>query len=259
MFQLFALLFASLFASQNAWVAYPRHALRPSTARPNRALLMSDFPESAMPDPISSAENNEYDGSKLPFKGFGKKEIISSSSKSKEKTPVEIEADQKLEDEIRKTNMFKNMRQRREDALDSKIARLKEEEELIASDPSVGAVPEVVANRMLGRMVLFFGLPVFGGLAIFVGAFFYSKKYDVVIPPSIVAYATQAPFILGLLGITYAILSSSWDPETPGSALGFNEAKLNFNRIKEGISRTRETAELKEEIDVEKKKLGRSE
>jgi len=54
---------------------------------------------------------------------------------------------------------------------------------------------------------------VFGGLAIFVGAFFYSKKYDVVIPPSIVAYATQAPFVLGLLGITYAILSSSWDVE----------------------------------------------
>ena len=62
-------------------------------------------------------------------------------------------------------------------------------------------------------MVSFFGIPVFGGLAIFVAAFFYSKKYDVVVPPSVVAYATQAPFVMGLLGITYAILSSSWDPE----------------------------------------------
>ena len=49
------------------------------------------------------------------------------------------------------------------------------------------------------------------GLAIFVGAFFYSKKYDVVVPPSIIAYATQVPFVLGLVGISYAILSSSWD------------------------------------------------
>jgi len=66
---------------------------------------------------------------------------------------------------------------------------------------------------MLNRMIVFFGVPVFGGLAIFVGAFFYSKKYDLVVPPSIIAYATQAPFVLGLVGITYSILSSSWDPE----------------------------------------------
>ena len=76
---------------------------------------------------------------------------------------------------------------------------------------------QIVANRMLNRMIVFFGAPVFGGLAIFVGAFFYSKKYDIVIPPSIIAYATQAPFVLGLLGITYSILSSSWDPEVYSS------------------------------------------
>jgi hypothetical protein len=32
-----------------------------------------------------------------------------------------------------------------------------------------------------------------------------------VVPPAIIAYATQVPFILGLVGITYGILSSSWD------------------------------------------------
>jgi len=35
--------------------------------------------------------------------------------------------------------------------------RLKEEEDLISSDPSVGAVPEVVADRMIGRIAAFFG------------------------------------------------------------------------------------------------------
>jgi hypothetical protein len=53
-------------------------------------------------------------------------------------------------------------------------------------DPSVGAVPELVADRMIGRIIAFFGVPVFGGLAIFVGAFFYSKKFDLVVPPSII-------------------------------------------------------------------------
>ena len=51
----------------------------------------------------------------------------------------------------------------------------------------------------------------FGGLSLFVLFFFLSKKYDIIVPPPVVAYATQAPFILGLIGITYGILSSSWD------------------------------------------------
>ena len=43
------------------------------------------------------------------------------------------------------------------------------------------------------------------------GAYFFSKKYDLTLPPVIVAYATQLPFVIGLMGITYGILSSSWD------------------------------------------------
>lgn len=115
------------------------------------------------------------------------------------------------EDIILNTKMFKSDRLRREDILNEKIKRLQAEDELIASDPSVGAVPELVADRMIRRIAVFFGVPVFGGLSIFVGAFFYSKKYDATLPPVIVAYATQLPFVIGLLGITYGILSSSWD------------------------------------------------
>ena len=69
--------------------------------------------------------------------------------------------------------MFQDQRSKSMVELDDKIRRLKEEEDLIASDPSVGAVPEIIANRMITRIAGFFGIPVFGGLAIFVGAFFY--------------------------------------------------------------------------------------
>jgi hypothetical protein len=47
---------------------------------------------------------------------------------------------------------------------------------------------------MLGRIIGFFGIPVFGGLSIFVGAFFASKKYDIDIPPSVSVFA--AVFVL---------------------------------------------------------------
>eukprot|EP00597_Dinobryon_sp_UTEXLB2267_P005311 CAMPEP_0170061670 /NCGR_PEP_ID=MMETSP0019_2-20121128/3159_1 /TAXON_ID=98059 /ORGANISM="Dinobryon sp., Strain UTEXLB2267" /LENGTH=229 /DNA_ID=CAMNT_0010267575 /DNA_START=82 /DNA_END=771 /DNA_ORIENTATION=- len=159
------------------------------------------------------------------------------------------------DDLILRTDLFKRKESRREDNLVDMKRRLKEEEDLISTDPSVGAVPEVVADRMIGRIAAFFGIPVFGGLGIFVAAYFYSKKYDMVIPPMILAYVTQVPFVLGLVGITYAILSSSWDPETPGSVLGIEEFKLNFQRIQEGLSRTRETAELRDEIEKESKTL----
>lgn len=162
-----------------------------------------------------------------------------------------------LNDAIESSKLFKSTRARQEALLDEKIARLREEEEMLATDPSVGAVPEMVADRMIGRIAAFFGVPVFGGLAIFVGAFFYSKQTDTVIQPNIIAYATQVPFVLGLLGITYGIMSASWEPESEGSALGIDEFKTNFARVKDGLKRTRENAELKDEVERESKKLGR--
>jgi hypothetical protein len=161
------------------------------------------------------------------------------------------------EDKILNTQMFKKKMTRDQEDLEDKIRRVREEEELISQDPSVGAVPEIVADRMLGRIIAFFGVPVFGGLAIFVGAFFYSKKYDMVAPPAVIAYATQVPFVVGLVGISYAILSTSWEPETKGSLLGVAEFKINLQRIKDGLSRTSEQANLKNEIEAETEKLSR--
>ena len=176
--------------------------------------------------------------------------------KMKEMTMEEFVADDKLEQRIQSSDRFTRMREARERELDSKIARLQEQDNLVAEDPSVGAVPQKVADRMITRIAFGAGLPVFGGLAIFVGAFLYSKKYDVVVPPNLLAYATQLPFILGLMGITYGILSSSWEEEE-GSALGFAEFKTNFGRIQDGLKNTRETEALRQEVEDEKRKLGR--
>jgi hypothetical protein len=153
--------------------------------------------------------------------------------------------------------MYDKIISKKEILLEEKIRALREQEFELSQDLSVGAVPEIIANRMITRIAGFFGIPVFGGLAIFVGAFFYSKKTDSIIPPYIIAYATQLPFLLGLIGISYAILSSSWDEDRDGSLLGFDELKLNIKRIQEGFGRVQDTAKLKEEIEKDIAKLGK--
>ena len=39
------------------------------------------------------------------------------------------------------------------------------------------------------------------------------SSHQYTIPAYLVAYATQAPFFIALAGITYAIMSASWDEE----------------------------------------------
>ena len=105
-------------------------------------------------------------------KGFGKKKEVvkeleqkqpfnSRLNPSAETTAAEVTVSASKSEE---KNLYATPRARREAELDEKIARLKEEEDLISSDPSVGAVPELVADRMIGRIVAFFGVPVFGGM-----------------------------------------------------------------------------------------------
>ncbi len=107
---------------------------------------------------------------------------------------------------------FQKRRQELKESIISKRRQLEQLQAGAKADPSVGAVPEMIADRMIRRIVIFFGIPVFGGLGIFAAAFFTYKKYDIVMEPGLIAYATQFPFVVGLLGITYAIISSSWDP-----------------------------------------------
>jgi Photosynthesis affected mutant 68 len=106
-------------------------------------------------------------------KGFGKKKAIIKEPEQKQpfNSRLNPESSNSPEDAAamsttrsEEKNLYVTPRARREAELDEKIARLKEEEDLISSDPSVGAVPELVADRMIGRIVAFFGIPVFGGM-----------------------------------------------------------------------------------------------
>lgn len=99
-----------------------------------------------------------------------------------------------------------------------------EEEE----DRAAGIIPEIVTNRMINRMGFSVGIPLFIGLLFF--PFFYYLKVGLKID-----VPTWVPFIVSfiffgtaLLGVSYGIVSASWDPLREGSLLGWNEAQKNW-------------------------------
>ncbi|XP_073131776.1 protein PAM68, chloroplastic [Henckelia pumila] len=103
-----------------------------------------------------------------------------------------------------------------------------EEEDEEVDDREEGVIPEIVTNRMMSRMGLSVGIPLFIGLLFF--PFFYYLKAGLKID-----VPTWIPFIVSfiffgtaLLGVSYGIVSSSWDPMREGSLLGWNEAKKNW-------------------------------
>lgn len=148
-----------------------------------------------------------------PGTGFGPSNVLRQSSPEavevsndvhQPTTPVESKPF--TEAEVINRKGFVTDRSRRLEGLKEKIKQLND-----AGIRSSGTVPDIIADRMLRRIVMFFGAPVMIGLLLFVGAFVYSQRTGEKIPATLVAYATQLPFALGLAGITWGILSSSWD------------------------------------------------
>lgn len=83
---------------------------------------------------------------------------------------------------------------------------------------------------MLRRVFLFSGIPTVLGLGSFVVNYFLIVNDVVRLPTSFTLIETLLLFGLGVLGITYGVLSASWDPE-PGSRLGFSEFRRNLGNL----------------------------
>jgi len=144
-------------------------------------------------------------------------------------------------------------RMRREKA-EERNAELRKIKELKATDAmlqesSEGAViPEKVAQRMGSRMLPFVGIPLFGSMGAFVGFWYMATYRDLEFKPALVAASTIACLVVGLVGITYSIMSTSWDPDREGSLLGGDEFSKNVGSIKAGLSRSRENAVLRDKM-----------
>ena len=95
-------------------------------------------------------------------------------------------------------------------------------------------IPKYVANRMARRIALTTGIPTLSGMGVFIGSYFLISKGIAEISPTLTLVSSAMCFLVGLLGLSYGILSASWD-FTPGSFLGFENIKPNINRMKDAF------------------------
>ncbi|MEL6352334.1 MAG: PAM68 family protein [Cyanobacteria bacterium J06627_28] len=93
-----------------------------------------------------------------------------------------------------------------------------------------GSIPEAVSRRMLRRMAILSLTPIALGVGIFFLSYYLLSHQIVEFAPVVVLLTTMGCFGLGVLGLTYGVLSASWDDE-PGSLVGLDEFKLNFGRV----------------------------
>ncbi len=95
-------------------------------------------------------------------------------------------------------------------------------------------IPKYVANRMARRIVFTTGIPTLSGMGVFIGSYFLISKGIAEISPTLTLVSSAMCFLIGLLGLSYGILSASWDFK-PGSFLGFENIKPNINRMKDAF------------------------
>ncbi|BAY29477.1 hypothetical protein NIES37_50950 [Tolypothrix tenuis PCC 7101] len=93
------------------------------------------------------------------------------------------------------------------------------------------AIPKVVSQRMIRRVAAFCGIPTALGIATLVASYLLAIYTDIKLPPIAVLLVNMGLFGIGVLGITYGVLSASWDEDRVGSWLGIGEFGTNWGRM----------------------------
>ena len=96
---------------------------------------------------------------------------------------------------------------------------------------SESGIPKAVSRRMVGRMAVFSGIPTALGMLTFVASYLVVINDLVALPTYAVLLVSLGWFGLGVIGLTYGVLSASWEEEEgAGSRLGIAEFKTNLGR-----------------------------
>ena len=101
----------------------------------------------------------------------------------------------------------------------------------ISSKASTSGIPKYVADRMARRIFFTAGIPTIMGMSVFVVSYIIVTKNIAEIPPSSTIAISALFFLLGLAGLSFGILSASWDKE-PGSFFGIENIPMNIQRAK---------------------------
>lgn len=103
-------------------------------------------------------------------------------------------------------------------------------------------IPDAVANRMARRVTIATGIPTVLGMGVFVGSYLLVSRQILDIPPGATLAASAGCFLLGLVGLSYGVLSASWEPQ-PGSLLGAEQLGLNISRLRQSMAAARQRRE----------------
>eukprot|EP00956_Cyclotella_meneghiniana_P009981 scaffold13782_cov78-Cyclotella_meneghiniana.AAC.7 len=224
------------------------------------ALLISPvaaFTPSPRRTPLVKCHQSSWSSLSASGKGFGEKTVVAKPNKQ---TPApssgldddtEVTRTQQPTQDNKGSTLLQQLRSRQAEERNAelqKIATLKKTDDTLLEDPSAAAIPERVAQRMGKRMLPFVGIPLFGSMASFVGFWYMAAYRDMEFQPAIVATVSFVFLAMGLLGITYSVLSASWDDDREGSTFGADEFSKNMESLREGLSRTKENALLRERM-----------
>lgn len=174
---------------------------------------------------MSSEPKESPKSERLPFEPGRKK--ASQKDKSAPKTPTKAERS--------KTEKTKAEETPAKSA--TKVENAKTKKAKGSSKPTskksrqTAAIPDIVSKRMARRMAVFCGIPTSLGMATFIVSYIVVTKGIFKLPNVAVLLVSMGFFGLGVLGLSYGLLSSSWDEERTGSLLGFEEFRTNFGRI----------------------------
>lgn len=94
---------------------------------------------------------------------------------------------------------------------------------------------------MARRIAIATGIPTVMGMGVFIASYLVVSRGIADIPPSATLVASGACFLLGLVGLSYGVLSSSWE-DTPGSLLGREQIGLNISRVRDSVRAMRQGA-----------------
>jgi hypothetical protein len=110
------------------------------------------------------------------------------------------------------------------------------------SSAGLSAIPDAVSKRMIRRMALFSGIPTSLGISSFLIFYWIVRQEWFKVPTVAVLLVSASLFGLGFLGLSYGVLSTSWDETRTGGWWGLQELKLNWGRMTGAWSSARRQA-----------------
>tara|TARA_B100000242_G_scaffold230530_1_gene170604 strand:- start:3 stop:452 length:450 start_codon:yes stop_codon:yes gene_type:complete len=135
---------------------------------------------------------------------------------------------------MKKKQSKKKIRNRKKKNLSEQtaFANLEKESKTITTQKlSKNGIPKYVADRMARRIFFTAGIPTIMGMSVFVISYIIVTRNIAEIPPSSTIAISALFFLLGLGGLSFGILSASWDKE-PGSFFGVENIPMNIKRAK---------------------------